>query len=152
MGIQENPGEGLLRAWLQLASVVETRHLISGLTYNEAVVCNHLAYQQEREPTQPLHATDLCERTGLLKSQMNQVLSSLEKQGFLRRNRSLRDRRQVELWLTPEGERAYLNSRGQVQRLLATLVEQLGESRANALTDELNQAARIIETAQKGTL
>jgi DNA-binding MarR family transcriptional regulator len=149
---QENPGEALLRAWLQVEAVAEARHWVSGLTFNEAVVCNHLAYQQERDPDHPLHATDLCQRTGLLKSQMNQVLSSLEKQGFLRRERSAQDRRQVELRLTPAGQQAYLDSRGQVQQLLTTLVDQLGAPRADALAQELTQAAQIIQTAQKGIL
>ena len=81
--------------------------MVTGMTFNEAVVCNHLLHQRQADPDHPLTATDLCEKTSLLKSQMNQVLSALEKQGYVVRSRSSSDRRQVELTLTDTGEAAY---------------------------------------------
>jgi DNA-binding MarR family transcriptional regulator len=91
----------------------------------------------------------------MLKSQMNQVLSTLERQGFLCRSRSQADRRQVELTLTPEGETAYLQAHRQVEVLLKELVDRLGTEAALALAQQLEQSIAAIQdiyAQQKGTL
>ena len=81
-------GEELLRTWLELAAAIWSRQMVSGMTYNEAVVSNLLLHQQQESPETPLTATELCEKTNIRKSQMNLLLGSLEKQGYLRRCRS----------------------------------------------------------------
>ncbi len=146
-------GEALLRAWLSLTAAICNRRMVSGMTFNEAVVCNHLHYQERMNPDRTLSATELCEMTSLLKSQMNQVLSSLERQGYIVRSRSLRDRRRVELWLTEEGRRAYQEAHRQASALLEELVSRIGKESADALTEQLCHAiAAIREIQQKGTL
>ena len=47
-------GEALLRAWLELAAAIWSRRMVSGLTFNEAVVSNLLLYRQQEEPNHPL--------------------------------------------------------------------------------------------------
>ena len=149
-------GEALLRVWLRLTAVICNRRMVSGLTFNEAVACNHLLHQQQNDPAHPLTATDLCERTSLLKSQMNQVLSSLERQGYLTRSRSQSDRRQVELHLTEAGVAAYRESHRQVSAVLEELVGQIGTAQTDALTAQLRDIVAVIqeiqENRQKGTL
>lgn len=149
-------GEALLREWLRLTAVICNRRMVSGMTFNEAVVCNHLLFQQEHDPEQPLNATELCERTSLLKSQMNQVLSSLERQGFLERSRSRADRRQVELRLTRAGKTAYQEAHRQASALLLELVERMGTQRMDALAQELGAVVAAIqeiqEQRQKGSI
>lgn len=153
---QTSSGEALLRAWLRLTAVICNRRMVSGMTFNEAVVCNHLLHQQQEKPDRPLTATDLCERTSLLKSQMNQVLSSLEQQGYLRRSRSQSDRRQMELHLTEAGLVAYQKAHQQASILLNELVDRIGTDRADALTIQLCDVIAAIqdiqENRQKGTL
>ena len=100
-------GEALLRAWLELAAAIWSRRMVSGLTFNEAVVSNLLLYRQQENPDYPMTATELCEKTNMRKSQMNLLLGSLEKQGYLRRCRSETDRRQIHLFLTEAGAAAY---------------------------------------------
>lgn len=113
-------GEALLRAWLGLTAAICNRRMVTDLTFNEAVVCNHLLHQQRSAPEEPLTATDLCEKTSLLKSQMNSVLSSLEKQGYLTRSRSPRDRRQVLLTLTSAGRPPIIRPTGRRRRCLVS--------------------------------
>ena len=100
-------GERLLSAWLTLSSTLWNERVVSGMTFNEAFVCNLLSHQAQEAPDQPLTATDLCERTRLLKSQMNKVLSEMEKKGYIQRLRSTRDRRQIFLRLTEAGHVYY---------------------------------------------
>ena len=149
-------GEALLQAWLSLTAVICNRRMVSGMTFNEAVVCNHLLHQRQRAPDHPLTATDLCEKTSLLKSQMNQVLSSLEKQGYVIRSRSLADRRQVELSLTAAGEAAYHLAHQNASELLCQLVARNGRETIDALSKQLNLVAADIQaiqdSRQKGTL
>ncbi len=145
-------GEALLRAWLSLTANICNRRMVSGLTFNEAVVCNHLLHQDTAAPEAPLTATALCEKTSLLKSQMNQVLSSLERQGYLMRRRSHTDRRQVELHLTPAGVCAYQEAHRDASWLLTQLVEQVGADHIHTLTLQLEEVSSAIQAIrQKGT-
>lgn len=149
-------GEALLQAWLSLTAVICNRRMVTGMTFNEAVVCNHLLHQRQQDPDHPMTATDLCEKTSLLKSQMNQVLSSLERQGYLVRSRSRTDRRQVELSLTAAGEDAYHQAHQNASALLCKLVERNGRAAIDALSKQLNLVAadiqEIQDSRQKGTL
>lgn len=142
-------GEALLRAWLGLTAAICNRRMVTDLTFNEAVVCNHLLHQQRSAPEEPLTATDLCEKTSLLKSQMNSVLSSLEKQGYLTRSRSPRDRRQVLLTLTSAGEAAYHQAHRQAAALLTELVGQIGVETANLLTEQFEHIIAAIQGIQE---
>lgn len=141
-------GEALLRAWLGLTAAICNRRMVSGLTFNEAVVCNHLLHQQHTAPDSPLTATMLCEKTSLLKSQMNQVLSSLETQGYLTRSRSERDRRQVFLTLTEPGIAAYRQAHRQASALLTDLVSQIGTDTADQLTAQFEHIIASIQDIQ----
>ena len=142
-------GEALLRAWLGLTAAVCNRRMVSGLTFNEAVVCNHLLHQQKTDSTHYLTATDLCEKTNLLKSQMNQVLSSLETQGYLTRCRSENDRRQVFLTLTESGTAAYQKAHEQASALLTELVSQIGTETADQLTAQFDHIIAAIQRIQE---
>lgn len=150
-------GEELLRTWLELAAAIWSRQMVSGMTYNEAVVSNLLLHQQQENPKTPLTATELCEKTNIRKSQMNLLLGSLEKQGYLRRCRSEKDRRRVELYLTETGKTAYLASHQQGRALIDAIMAQLGEENTRALTAQLEQVNGIIQRElhqrqKKGTI
>ena len=154
--MKRDVGEELLRTWLELAAAIWSRQMVSGMTYNEAVVSNLLLHQQQESPETPLTATELCEKTNIRKSQMNLLLGSLEKQGYLRRCRS-EDRRRVELYLTETGKTAYLASHQQGRALIDAIMAQLGEENTRALTAQLEQVNGIIQRElhqrkKKGTI
>lgn len=154
---EQASGEALLRAWLGLAAVIWSRDLVSGITYNEAIVCNLLSHRMETAPESPLTATELCEMLNIRKSQMNQILTSLERQGYISRTRSEADRRQVHLSLTPEGQDAYTASHQKASSLLAAVVERLGPETTRTLTQNLELANVTVQEVlaaqrQKGTI
>lgn len=89
-------GEALISAWLALAGALWSSRIVSGMTFNEVHVCNHL-----NNAEQGLTATQLCQLTGLLKSQMNKVLTEMENKGHICRQRSGKDRRQLNICEVP---------------------------------------------------
>lgn len=149
-------GEALLRAWLELAAIIWNRQMVSGMTFNEAVVSNLLLYRKQQDPAHPMTATELCEKLKIRKSQMNLLLGSLEKQGYLTRERSQNDRRQIHLFLTEAGERAYHASHQQSRELIDTVVSNMGEENARQLTEQLCAINGMIQEElarrQKGTI
>ena len=143
--MEVDTGEELLRAWLELAAIIWNRRMVSGMTFNEAVVSNLLLHRKQQNPAQPMTATELCEKTNMRKSQMNQLLGSLEKQGYLLRKRSETDRRQIYLFLTENGETAYHMSHRQSRELIDAVVKIMGEDKAKELTQELGDICGIIQ-------
>ena len=70
--------EELLFVWLQLGNVIDNQRLVAELPFNEALVCGLLSRSDV-----PLTASDLCNLTRILKSQMNAILCSLEQKGLI---------------------------------------------------------------------
>ncbi len=128
--------EELLEAWLSLTSTLWNTRLVSSITFNEAHVLGILL--RRSTPQNPLTATDLIKQTHLLKSQMNKILSTLEQKQYILRMRAEHDRRMAHIRLTDEGRRAYLAEHVGVQAILRELIGRIGDGRARALANELN--------------
>lgn len=149
MSEEFNPiGEELLRVWLSLSAVICSRRMVSGMTFNQAVVCNYLIYQEAADPDQLLTATDLCEKMGLLKSQMNGILDQLESKGYVIRSRSSHDRRQICLQITHQGKAAYQISHSRASALLSALVDRVGEAETAKLTKDLEHVNAVLMELQ----
>lgn len=133
--------EELLTAWLRLGVVVDNQRLVSDMPFNEVLVCGILLRAQEQGQGQTLTASDLCAKTRILKSQMNALLGSLEKKGYLLRRRSQTDLRRVELSLLPLGEERYLESHRQTLALVDRLIEAVGRENVETLIPLLLQVA-----------
>lgn len=146
----QDTGEDLLRAWLELAATVTSRQMVTGLTYNEAVVSNLLLHQQKEMQQKPMTATELCRITRIQKSQMNQLLNDLEKRGYLVRSRSQQDRRRVYLRLTPEGETAYDKSHQFSKRLMDAVIAHIGSQNAKQLSEQLRIINAVLQENLKG--
>lgn len=131
--------EELLAAWLRLGSIIDNQRLVSELPFNEAMVCGLILRAQENGDA--LTARDLCAQTRILKSQMNAILHSLEKKGFLQRKRSQKDLRQIELFLLPEGQERYLDSHRQTLALVDRLIDEAGQETIQTLIPLLTQMA-----------
>jgi DNA-binding MarR family transcriptional regulator len=131
--------------------------MVAGMTFNEAVICNLLSYQMHTNPELPMTATELCEKTNTKKSQMNGILTTLEKKGYLTRCRSHIDRRQICLSLTEAGQAAYQAAHSQAAELLSAVVSRMGQSEAQQLTKNLILANATVQEVlshrqQKGYL
>ena len=136
-------GDRLLAAWLSLTSTLWNKRLVSTLTYNEAHVLGILL--RAEDTARVCTATTLIAQTRLLKSQMNKLLTTLEGKGFICRARSEEDKRVILIRLTDAGRAAYLAEHEHIAGILSQLIDTLGEDRARALTDGINEAVSALE-------
>ncbi len=137
----------LLDAWLNMSSCIRGNRLVNSMPFKEIVICNIL-FKEQQENVYSLTATNLCEKTKLLKSQMNQLLNSLENKNMIKRIPSKEDKRKLYICLTPHGIASYLQEHEQILNLLTKLKLTLGEEKAINLTSLLNQATSIMTSIQ----
>lgn len=141
----ENLNEKVLSAWLTLSTVVDNERLVSTVPFNEAHVCN-LLYQQRRDnPDVYLTATELCAKTRMLKSQMNKVLTSLEKQNMIVRIPAQDDKRKAYIQLVEENLHKYEAVHARTIKLVNRAIDQLGEETAEQMVDLFLNVARIVD-------
>lgn len=137
-------GDDLLEAWLNLSSTLWNTRIVTSMTFNEAHVLGILLRHDAE--ADPITATDLIRRTRLLKSQMNKILTTLEKQQMISRVRAESDKRLIYIYLTQKGKHAYLDEHKKAEGILSELIERLGEQRAANLTNELKDFTEVLET------
>ena len=130
--------ESLLGAWLRLSIAINNSRVVSEISYNESLICNILYRNATESPEQNLTATDLCKETRILKSQMNRILTQLEKKNLITRERSAEDKRKVFVRLTSEQSNAYLRQHAQILELLDTIIDKLGEEQTKGVIRALN--------------
>ena len=129
----ENLSESLLQVWLQLSTSVINNRIVSDLPYRESLVCNMLYMNALQTPDHLLTATDLCEMTNMLKSQMNRTLNSLEEKKLIIRERSSIDKRQVCVKFHPDSSDVYLNQHKKILEMLDTIIAQFGEEQTKEI-------------------
>ena len=129
--------EDLLSAWLTLSSIVSNERMVSYLSFNEAFVC-HLLYKARCiDSNASLTATDLCNETRMLKSQMNKTLNSLETKGLIKKTRSTTDKRQFHVTLCKEQLALYEKEHLQILNMIDQFIEKIG-------IEETTQAIRTL--------
>ena len=133
--------EELLAAWLQLTNTIDNQRLADGLSHNEALVCGLLAGGC-------LTPSDLCAETHILKPQMTGILKSLEAKGVLRRQRSLKDGRRVELHLLPKGFARYADNHRHALALADRIIDIMGEEKIRTLLLLLRQIIEFFDNIQ----
>ena len=136
-----NNNESLLNAWLRLSTSVINPRLVSEMSYNESLVCNLLYTNYSDNPEKKITATDLCNQTKMLKSQMNRTLNHLEKKGIIVKERSPKDKRQI--WISFDLEHAHLYKmqHDRILKLVDAIIEQVGEDNASASIQLINALA-----------
>ena len=140
MSFSPTTGDRLLSAWLSLTSTLWNKRLVSDLTYNEAHVMGILL--RKKSSGAPCTATMLIQYTRLLKSQMNKLLTTLENKGY---TRSSEDKRVIFIALTESGEAAYLAEHAHVEAIVSQLIAQIGEDKAQALTQGITETVSALE-------
>ncbi len=133
--------EQMLNAWLRLSTDVSNDRLVKNMPFNEALICNIL----NQESSGNITATDLCEKTKMLKSQMNRTLKSMEEKGLIVRERSMRDQRQVYISLSPEHRSLFEEEHEKNLQIVGVILDRYGRDNARALIDELTAITDIIE-------
>ena len=136
--------EELLQAWIDMSLRIRGNRLVSGFSFNEIVICRIL-YEQQISGGNPVTATELCKRMQLLKSQINKILTSMEKQGLIERVRSENDRRKMEIRLKPGAEQIYTNAHARILKIMEYVCSNLGKEQSQQLTLLLQEAVQAID-------
>lgn len=134
----EQLNEELLSAWLRLSVTICNKRIVSGLSYNEAIVCNMLYHQRNNHPGEYLTATDLCNRTYMLKSLMNRTINNLEKQELVVRKRSEKDRRLVYVMLNEENIHKYEEEHEKIIQTVNQIAEKIGIEKIHDVIEMFN--------------
>lgn len=129
--------EELLSAWLRLSNTICNERIVTQLPYNEALVCNILYNQRNEHPDQYLTATDLCEKTRISKSLMNRILNNLEKKGFIFKQRSEEDKRNVYVFFNERYISVYEKGHNEVLEVVDSIVDRLEERMGANKTKEI---------------
>lgn len=138
--------EELLGGWMRLSLAIMNERMVSDLPYNETLLCHILYRQQQDDPDTLLTATDLCARTRMLKSQMNQTLSSMEQRGLISRERSSRDKRQILIRLNAQPSSAYMQQHRKILAITDELIDRFGEEKTREI---IAMFETIIDTVQE---
>lgn len=107
----------LKRCGVLMTQVAERRFQSLPMSFTQWVVLVHLAQQEH------MSATELSAHLGQDMGALTRVVDELERRGFARRERSRRDRRAVEIAITPAGRREAQSAKRVVVELLNRLVE-----------------------------
>lgn len=114
---ENSVGYLLKRCGVLMNQVAERRFQTLPISFSQWVVLVHLAQQEH------LSATELSVHLGHDMGALTRVVDELERLGFARRERSRRDRRAVEIAITPAGRREAQSGKRVVVELLNRLVE-----------------------------
>lgn len=135
--------EELLYAWMQMSVCIRGNRILSDLSFNEIMLCGILL-RRDQQGGSPATATELCEEMRLLKSQINHILTGLEKRTLLERTRSEADKRVIHVHLTESGRQIYLREHARVMALMGQICQQLGESDSRQLTALISRATGLV--------
>lgn len=135
--------EELLYAWMQMSVCIRGNRILSDLSFNEIMLCGTLL-RRDQQGGSPATATELCEEMRLLKSQINHILTGLEKKGLLERKRSETDKRVIHVHLTEAGRQSYLREHARVMALMGQVCQQLGESDSRQLASLISRATGLV--------
>lgn len=145
--MQKQICEDLISSWLFLSSSVRSDRLVQNMTFREICVC-HLLYESasksKEDEESGVTATDVCNFTGMLKSQTNKVINDMEKNGLLIRIRSQKDRRNIYLKLSEKGTQVYLEEHNRIVARLGKVTEDLGEKKMKEISEAMNTVGEAI--------
>ena len=133
-----NNNEALLHAWIEMSMSIRGNRLVKELSFNEMVACHYIYYHQKTKGSL-ITATDLCKKTQLLKSQINQVLTSLEKKDIVRRIRSEEDKRKIYVELNEENANLFWQEHQAVMKIVDMVALHLGEEKTAEFTELMTQ-------------
>lgn len=135
--------ENVLNAWVKMLMAVNSEKRISGMTFNEAVIC-HLLY---RNPEHALTAAQLCRFTNMQKSLMNRTLTCMEEKHLIKRTKSDTDRRKILITLNMDD--SFFSMHEDVLGFVGNILAQLNPTEVQEAVHIFN---RVAEIAGKETL
>lgn len=137
--------ESMLNAWLRLSTSVINSRLVTELSFNESLVCNILYKNQIEHPEKKITATELCNITKILKSQMNRILNQLEKKKVIIRERSEKDKRQIFVKMDLVHAEIYSKQHERILEIVNEVTSRLGEEKTKETIKILTQISEITD-------
>ena len=135
----KDTNEKILDAWVQLIMAVNSERLVTDMPFNEAVICNLLYRNKDLKMT----ATDLCEITGMQKSQMNRTLTAMESKDIIIRQRSNSDKRVIYINLNLNKIDDYQNMHHNILSIVDKLANNLDEDQIKEVIDVFTLVSEI---------
>lgn len=139
----ENLNEELLYTWLKLSSSIINDRLTSDMPYNESLICNILYRAQKLNPEKKLTATELCNETHMLKSQMNRTLNQMERKNLIVRERSSQDRRNIFISMNPQQAEVYVAQHEKILKLVDSIINNIGQEQSQLLIELLSKVSHF---------
>lgn len=137
--------EKVLTSWLKMILSVDGEHLVSQLPYNEAVVCNLLLDNPDKQMT----ATDLCGITKMQKSLMNRTLTSLESKKLIERIRSNEDKRLVLVKLVNDVNNIFMKQHEKTLKYVDKIVNRIGKDKVDEVIALFDSITKIVQEEKK---
>ena len=137
--------EKVLTSWLKMILSVDGEHLVSQLPYNEAVVCNLLLDNPDKQMT----ATDLCGITKMQKSLMNRTLTSLESKKLIERIRSNEDKRLVLVKLVNDVNNIFMKQHEKTLKYVDKMVNRIGKDKVDEVIALFDSITKIAQEEKK---
>ena len=129
--------EEVLKAWIRLTLTINKDRLVPDLTFNESVICRLL-----KESTKGfLTASELCESTGILKSQMNQILNKMIEKDLIIKERSSTDKREVLIYL--KDVKSFDLQHDKIMAIVQKITSKLGDKRSMEVAELFNLVADV---------
>jgi DNA-binding MarR family transcriptional regulator len=129
----DSVGYLLKRCGVVMTQIAEQRFAALSISFTQWMVLVHLSKQEH------VSATQLSAHIGHDMGALTRVVDELERRGFVRRERSSRDRRAVEIAITATGRRQALEGKRLIVELLNRLVEPLTEPEIDTLIGMLQR-------------
>lgn len=135
--------EQLLESWINMSLVIRGNRIVSGFSFNEMIICRIL-FDRHVSGGQNVTATELCKQMRLLKSQINKLLTNMEKEGLIERKRSESDKRKIEITLTAQAVELYSKEHEHILEILGYVSRRLGPEQTETLAHLLREAVTAI--------
>ena len=152
MNIQNQLKDELLEAYIQVSMKLWNERAVRFMPYNEALICHLLRTRIKLHPDKPyLTMKQLCDTTGILKSQMNKTLNSLEESGLITRERSTNDKRVVKIFFNDNNNDIYEKEKEHISNIVNRIINRLGIERTYEAISIFNDIAAEMSIISKET-
>lgn len=134
--------EELLSTWLTISAILRNERIVKILTFREVCICNMLTHEGK---DCDITATDITERTGMLKSQANKVLNDMESKGLIMKVRNESDKRKINIFITKKGRDIYKKEHEGILHILDQVCTSIGQEKITAFIKDLNDLTDVLK-------
>ena len=136
----DNIQRDLLYAIFKLRKTTMKLSNNSDLRLNEVMSLVMIDSQCSEDEKSPL-ASEVCEMLSISHSAVSQIITALEKKGYVYRDISLNDRRQYRFSLTEKGRKTAYEMKKEIDEKINAIIARIGEEKIIALSQTLNEIA-----------